>query len=59
MRAIMNKPNAPESTVEQEKTPVAPSMRQMKIAFNVLLGLILLFAAIIFMMILVKLPGAF
>ncbi|MEY4516913.1 MAG: hypothetical protein RL180_1259 [Pseudomonadota bacterium] len=55
----MNKPNAPESTVEQEKTPAAPSMRQMKIAFNVLLGLILLFAAIIFMMILVKLPGAF
>jgi hypothetical protein len=36
-----------------------PSPKQMKMAFNVLLGLILLMAALIFMVILVNLPGAF
>lgn len=56
----MNKPNVSESTPSTTAKPVtqAPS-RQMRIMFNVILGLIILFAAIIFMMILVKLPGAF
>jgi hypothetical protein len=58
-RTLMSEQNSSDSIVKTDPPVIQPASRQMRLAFNVLLGLILLFAAAIFMMILVKLPGAF
>lgn len=56
---MMSNTSSPKPLTNKTDVTVNPTSKQMKLAFNVLLGLIFLMGALIFMVILVKLPGAF
>jgi hypothetical protein len=56
---MANTQSSSKPLISKAASNAQPSAKQMKLAFNLLLGLIILMAALIFMVILMNLPGTF